>query len=159
MGDRDTYNEQVIAEFRAQGGVVGGALADTRVLLLHHVGARSGLERVTPLVRWPAGETAVAVLASNFGAPRHPAWFYNLLGHPATIVEIGTEICTVHARVAVADERRLLLDRIMTATPSAALAVRNTGREIPVVVLDFVGNPMGASGQARRRAPNVDSER
>ena len=83
MGDRDTYDEQVIAEFRARGGVVRGALADTPMLLLRHVGVRSGLERVTPLVWWPAGENAVAVLASNFGAPRHPAWLYNLLGNPA----------------------------------------------------------------------------
>ena len=73
MGDRDSYNQQVIAEFRARHGVVGGPLGDTSMLLLHHVGVRSGLERVSPLVWWPAGATAVAVLASNYGAPRHPA--------------------------------------------------------------------------------------
>jgi deazaflavin-dependent oxidoreductase (nitroreductase family) len=139
MRDRDTYDEQVIAEFRAQGGVLRGELADTPMLLLHHVGVRSGLERVTPLVWWPAGDGAVAVLASNFGAPRHPAWFFNLLGHPAAIAEIGTETWTVHARVAIADERRVLLERITTATPSAAVAVRKAEREIPIVVLDVLG--------------------
>jgi deazaflavin-dependent oxidoreductase (nitroreductase family) len=157
MADRDTYDEQVIAEFRAQGSVVRGAFADTPLLLLHHVGVRSGLERVTPLVWWPAGETAVAVLASNFGAAQHPAWFSNLLGNPATIAEIGADTWTVHARVAVADERRLLLERIMTATPSAASAVRKADREIPVLVLDLVGKPdnrvgSGASSRAETRS-------
>jgi deazaflavin-dependent oxidoreductase (nitroreductase family) len=137
--DRDSYDEQVIAAFRAGGGVVRGALVKTPLLLLHHVGVRSGRERVTPLAWWPAGETAVAVLASNFGASRHPAWYYNLLASPTTIAEIGTETWRVRARVAVANERRVLLERIKTATPSAAAAVRNTRREIPVVVLDLLG--------------------
>jgi deazaflavin-dependent oxidoreductase (nitroreductase family) len=140
VGDPDSYNQQVIAEFRARHGVVGGGLADSSMLLLHHVGVRSGLERISPLVWWPAGETAVAVLASNYGALRHPAWYHNLLANPTTIAEIGAEKWRVHARVAVADERGLLLDRIMTATPSAAAAVRNTQRQIPVVVLDLLGS-------------------
>jgi deazaflavin-dependent oxidoreductase (nitroreductase family) len=138
VGDRDSYNQHVIAEFRAGHGVAGGVLADTGVLLLHHVGARSGLDRVSPLAWWPAGATAVAVLASNYGAPAHPAWYHNLLANPTTIAEIRAETWRVHARVAVANERRQLLDRIMTATPSAAAAVGNTQREIPVVVLDLL---------------------
>jgi deazaflavin-dependent oxidoreductase (nitroreductase family) len=135
VGNRESYDQQIITEFRATGGVVTGALAGTPMLLLHHVGARSGIERVTPLVWWTAGKTAVAVLASNFGAPRHPAWYHNLLANPTTIAEMGTETWRVHARVTVANERRLLLGRIMTATPSAAAAVGNTPREVPVVVL------------------------
>jgi deazaflavin-dependent oxidoreductase (nitroreductase family) len=139
MDDRDSYDQQVIAEFRSRRGTVNGALGAMRMLLLHHVGAISGTERVTPLAWWPAGETAVAVLASNYGAPRHPAWYHNLLANPTTIAEIGAESWRVHARVAVANERRLLLDRIGATTPSAAAAVRNTQREIPVVVLDLLG--------------------
>ncbi len=108
------------------------------MLLLHHTGVRSGLERISPLVWWPAGDTAVAVLASNYGALRHPAWYRNLLANPTTIVEIRAKTWRVHARVAVAGERQLLLDRIMATTPSAAAAVRNTQREIPVVVLDLL---------------------
>jgi deazaflavin-dependent oxidoreductase (nitroreductase family) len=121
----------------------GGALAKTPLLLLHHVGVRSGRERVTPLAWWSAGETAVAVLASNFGAPRHPSWYYNLLAKPMTIAEIRTETWRVHARVAVANERRQLLARIKAATASAAAAVRTTQREIPVVVLDLLGRLEG----------------
>ncbi|HEX4865065.1 MAG TPA: nitroreductase/quinone reductase family protein, partial [Acidimicrobiales bacterium] len=91
----------------------------------------------TPRPWWLASKpTAVAVLASNYGAAQHPAWYRNLVANPTTIAEIRGETWKVHARVAVADERRRLLDRIMAATPSAAAAVRNTEREIPVVVLD-----------------------
>jgi deazaflavin-dependent oxidoreductase (nitroreductase family) len=138
MGKRDAYNQQVIGEFRAHGGVLKGELADANTLLLHHVGARSALERVAPLVWWPAGDNAVAVLASNFGATRHPAWYHSLLANPTTVAEIRREYWKVHARVAVADERRLLLGRITAASPSAAAAVRSTRREIPVVVLDLL---------------------
>jgi deazaflavin-dependent oxidoreductase (nitroreductase family) len=143
LEDGNAYDEQVMAEFRAQGGVSTGALAGTSMLLLHHVGKRSGIERVTPLAWWPAGETAVAVLASNFGALRNPAWYYNLLANPTTIAEIRIESWRVHARVAAANGR--LLARIMTATPSAAAAVRNAQREIPIVVLDLLGR-LNASG-------------
>ena len=138
VGNRDSYNQDVIAEFRARRGVLPGPLADAPILLLHHIGARSGLERVTPLVWWPAGENEIAVLASNYGAPRNPAWYHNLLANPTTIAEIRAETWKVHARVVVADERRLLLGHIMAATPSAASAVGNTEREIPVVVLDLL---------------------
>ena len=137
-GDRDSYDEQVIAQFRASDGVVGGALAKTPLLLLHHFGLRSGRERVTPLAWWSAGEAAVSVLASNYGAPRHPAWYYNLLANPTTIAEIGTHTWRVRARLAVADERSQLLELIKSANPSAAATVRNTQREIPVVVLDLL---------------------
>jgi deazaflavin-dependent oxidoreductase (nitroreductase family) len=69
----DSYNQRVIEAFRANGGVVEPALD---LLLLHHVGARSGRERVTPLAYWRVDDTSVAVLASNRGAPKHPDWYH-----------------------------------------------------------------------------------
>jgi deazaflavin-dependent oxidoreductase (nitroreductase family) len=105
----DSYNREVIAEFRARHGTVGGALAGTRMLLLHHRGAKSGAERVTPLAWWPAGDSAVAVLASNFGASRHSGWYQNLVANPDTTVEIGRDTWRARARVADAEERRVLL--------------------------------------------------
>ena len=145
MGERGSRDQQVIAEFRARGGVLRGALAGTRMLLLHHVGSTTGIERVTPLAWWPAGENAAAVLASNFGAARHPAWYYNLLANPTAIAEIRSETWRVRARVVVANERRLLLGRIIAAAPSVGAAVSNTQREIPVVVLDLLGR-LGQEG-------------
>jgi deazaflavin-dependent oxidoreductase (nitroreductase family) len=98
---------------------------------------------VTPLAWWSAGEAAVAVLASNFGASRHPAWYCNLLATPTTVAEIGYDAWRVHARVAVANERSRLLARVEAATPSAAIAIRNTQREIPVVVLVLLERLVG----------------
>jgi deazaflavin-dependent oxidoreductase (nitroreductase family) len=136
-GDRDSYDEQVIAKLRARDVWRAGA-RDDPLLLLHHAGVRSGRERVTPLAWWSAGESAVAVLASNYGATRHPAWYYNLVAKPTTIAEIRSETGRLHARVAVTNKRRQLLIRINTATPSAAAALNKTQREIPVVVLDLL---------------------
>jgi len=134
----DSYNCEVIEEFRARHGIVGGALAGTRMLPLHHRGAKSGTEWVTPLAWWPAGDSAVAVLASNFGAPRHPGWYHNLVANPDTTVEIGRDTWQARARVANPDERRVLLGRITGETPSVTAAIRNTSREIPLVVVQLL---------------------
>jgi deazaflavin-dependent oxidoreductase (nitroreductase family) len=70
------------------------------ILQLHHVGAKSGSKRVTPLAYWPASDTSVAVLASNYGAARHPGWYHNLIALPSAVVEIDGDWWTVTARVA-----------------------------------------------------------
>lgn len=114
----DTFDEQVISEFRARGGVVSG-LQDLSLLLLHHFGAKSGSERVTPLAFWSVSDNAVAVLASNRGAPRHPDWYYNLVAHPTTTVEIGAEVWSVRARVAAPEERRKMTDRLVAELGAA----------------------------------------
>ena len=134
----ESHDDEVTEEFRARHGAVGGPLAGTRLLLLHHRGAKSGVERVTPLAWWPAGDGAVAVLASNFGAPRHPGWYRNLVANPDTTVEIGKATRQARARVANPDERRVLLGRITAEAPSVTAAIRNTSREIPLVVLQLV---------------------
>lgn len=106
----DTFDTQVISEFHTRGEVVSG-LQDMSLLLLHHFGAKSGTERVTPLAFWAVSENAVVVLASNRGAPRHPDWYYNLVAHPTTTAEIGTETRSVRARVAAPKERHKITDR------------------------------------------------
>jgi deazaflavin-dependent oxidoreductase (nitroreductase family) len=115
------------------------------LLLSHHVGAKSGSERVTPLAYWPVTDNAVVVLASNRGAPRHPDWYYNLVANPTTTAEIGAETWTVRARVAAPEERRALIDRLMAETQSVAAAVGHTSREIPVVILDLLARRDQAS--------------
>jgi deazaflavin-dependent oxidoreductase (nitroreductase family) len=89
-----------------------------------------------PLLYWPAIGAGVAVLASNFGADRHPAWYTNLLAHPITTVEIGRETWKVRARVATSDERVELLAQMKETTPGVAQAVHRTARSIPVVFLE-----------------------
>jgi deazaflavin-dependent oxidoreductase (nitroreductase family) len=132
------YDQEVIAEFRARGGSVAGRLGGLSLLLLHHVGAKSGAERVTPLAYWRIGNGAVAVLASNYGAPRHPGWYHNLLAHPTTTAEIGADTWSVRARVAPSDERRRLIAEIAARTPSVAATVKAAQRPIPVVILDLL---------------------
>jgi deazaflavin-dependent oxidoreductase (nitroreductase family) len=78
VAEIDSYNRQGVAAIRAGRGELQGL----PLLLLHHVGAKSGLERVTPLVYWRLTDKSLVVLASNFGALRHPDWFYNLVANP-----------------------------------------------------------------------------
>jgi deazaflavin-dependent oxidoreductase (nitroreductase family) len=152
MAPTDPYDEEVIAEFRARGGIVAGRLAGLSLLLLHHVGAKSGAERVTPLAYWRIGHGALAVLASNYGAPRNPGWYHNLVAHPTTAAEIGADTWAVRARVAPPDERRRLIAGTAARTPSVAATIRTTRRPIPVVILDLIeqvpkARPRGAHGR------------
>lgn len=74
----------------------------------------------------------------NYGAPRHPAWFHNLLANPAATAEIEGATWRVHARVTAPEERAELLNRTMTESPGVTAALGRTSREIPVVVLDLI---------------------
>ena len=129
----DSYNQRVIEAFRANGGVDPGL----DLLLLRHVGARSGRERITPLAYWRVDDTTVAVLASNRGAPKHPDWYHNLVANPDAKAEIGTETFVARARVAAPNERSTLVRRIVEETPSVSGALNRTSREIPLAILDL----------------------
>jgi deazaflavin-dependent oxidoreductase (nitroreductase family) len=150
MSRPDPLDQQVIAEFRARGGIVG-AMSNLSLLLLRHVGAKSGRERVTPLAYWPVGAVSVAVLASNRGAPTHPHWYHNLIANPMTTAEIGAETWAVHARVADAERRRMLTNAITAQSPSVAAAVKHAPREIPVVILELLEKREPAPRHERAR--------
>lgn len=136
MSEADDRNGRVIEEFRAHGGRVGGPFAGMPLLLLHHRGARSGRERVNPLV-YQRVDDALAVFASKGGAPTHPDWYHNLRAHPEASVEVGTESYAVLARVATGAERERIWAAQKAAHPSfAAYEARAGGRRIPVVVLE-----------------------
>src|SRR5829696_2489965 len=122
------------AIYRATGGRLLGSFDGNPVLLLHHVGRRSGEERVTPLLYLPDGDDVV-IVGSMGGTPKHPAWFHNLTARPDTEVELGRERRRVRARVAGADERAALWPRLVERYPAFAAYQARTEREIPVVVL------------------------
>jgi F420H(2)-dependent quinone reductase len=124
-----------IALYRRTGGRVGGSFDGAPALLLHHVGRRSGEERVTPLIFLRDGEDLV-VVASMGGIPKHPAWFHNLRAAPETVVELGRERREVRARVAGAEEKARLWPRLVDMYPAYAAYQRRTERDIPVVVLE-----------------------
>lgn len=130
------WNKGIIEEFRANGGKVGGNFEGKPLLLLHHVGARTGTDRVSPLI-YQTVDNGFAVFASKGGADHHPGWFHNLKTNPETSVEVGTEVIDVRARVAAGDEH----DRIWTKQKQDfsffADYERKTARDmIPVVVLE-----------------------
>src|SRR5437763_1941419 len=97
MADGDDFNGKIISEFRANGGNVGGFFEGQPMLLLHHNGAKTGAERVNPLVYQQVG-SSYAVFGSAGGQPRDPQWFRNLIAHPDVTAEIGTSTVRARAR-------------------------------------------------------------
>ncbi|MFG1608217.1 nitroreductase family deazaflavin-dependent oxidoreductase [Actinoplanes sp. NPDC049265] len=130
----EELNVRVIAEFRANGGQVSGWLADSDLLLLHHRGARSGVERVSPL-GYLRHEGALLVVASLGGAPVNPAWFHNIQANPDVTIEIGGETAAMTASVVSADERAVLWPLITARYPGQAEYQTKTTRILPVVRL------------------------
>jgi deazaflavin-dependent oxidoreductase (nitroreductase family) len=123
--------------YRRTGGRLGHTIPGVpgKMLLLDHVGAKSGVERTSPLLYVEDGADVV-VVASKGGFPKHPAWYHNLLANPDTTVQIGSELRPVHARVATAEERpRLWAMAVEAYHGYEDYAARSKGREIPLVIL------------------------
>lgn len=124
------------ALYRATGGRVGRRLPGLpSLLLLDHVGAKSGKLRTTPLVYMPDGDRML-VVASKGGHPHNPGWLHNLRGHPETEVQIGRERIKVRAREADADERERLWPKAAEYNPHWGRYRQRTSREIPLVLLE-----------------------
>lgn len=131
---REEYNTRLIGEFRANGGHVGGIWEGTPLLLLRHTGAKSGAGHTTPLA-YLNSDAGYLIWAANGGAPKNPAWYWNLKAHPATSIEVGTETVDVVAEEVTGDERERLLAKAGERYPSLAEMARNTERVIPLMVL------------------------
>jgi len=130
---RDTdFNTKTIEEFRANGGHVGGLLAGTTMVLVHYIGARSGIERVSPLACSPQGDGRFAIVASNGGSPTHPDWCYNLRTNPRIDVELGTETFTVLAQELDDIARAELWPKLVAESPAVGEFQTRTTRRIPV---------------------------
>ncbi len=137
MADEPNFNEGVIAEFRANGGKVGGYFKDSPVLLLTTTGAKSGEARLSPLV-YTTDAGRIVIVASNGGSDRHPSWFYNIIANPLTTVEVGDETYQANAVVTDPAERRRLFDLHAERFPGFKDYEKGTDREIPVIVLDRI---------------------
>jgi deazaflavin-dependent oxidoreductase (nitroreductase family) len=138
--DRRNWNQQVIEEFRANAGRVGGHFTGAPLLLLHHRGAKTGIERINPMM-YQKVEGGYAVFASKGGAPTNPDWYYNVVAHPETTIEVGTETIPVRARVAHGEERQRIWEKQKRDYPGFAEYERKTTRQIPVVILEPRGYP------------------
>ena len=131
-----SFNERVIDDFRAHDGqITSGPFTDRSLLLLTTKGAKSGVERTSPLAYSRDGDRLV-VIASKGGAPTNPAWYHNLRTHPDVTVELGPEKFRARAKVAGEGERRRLYDQHSARMPAFAEYEKKTTRKIPVVLLE-----------------------
>jgi len=128
------FNKHVIHDFRANDGKVDGVFEEGTMALLHHVGVRSGVERVNPLGYFTDGDR-IFVVASFGGSDVNPAWYHNLLANPRTTVEIGSEAIPVTARELTGVERDERFTKIAETMPMFADYQRKTARLIPVIEL------------------------
>lgn len=133
--DMNDFNQQIIEEFRANEGNVGGMFEGAPMLILHTTGRRSGQERLNPLVHQPLDD-GWAIFASKGGAPTHPDWYHNIVADSDVSIEVGTDTVDVTARVVEGDERDRIWETQKTNAPMfAEYEDKAEGRVIPVIVL------------------------
>jgi deazaflavin-dependent oxidoreductase (nitroreductase family) len=130
----EDFNGQVIEEFRANQGHVGGMFEHMPLVLVHHTGAKTGASRINPLAYMRDGDRYV-VFASKGGAPTNPDWYHNLKAHPETTIEVGTDKLEVVAAEAEGEERERLFNTIAERSPQFREYAEKAGRPIPVIVL------------------------
>jgi deazaflavin-dependent oxidoreductase (nitroreductase family) len=128
---------------------VGGRFEDYLLILIHHVGARTGTERVTPVSCFPQSDGRFVILASNGGAPTNPNWYYNLKARPEINVEFGTETFAVTVRELAGTEREELWAEVVSAESGVVQTQNRTTRTIPVLLLTRISRrPIGTGPTA-----------
>ena len=139
MTDVNDWNSRVIAEFRANGGKVGGQFEGAPVVLMHHIGRKSGKESVNPVMYLPdEGDAAtIYVFASKGGAPTHPDWYWNMTVAGTAPVEVGTETYAVSVREVTGQERDTIYAEQASRYPGFGEYEEKTAgiRTIPVLAL------------------------
>ncbi|MDZ7674524.1 MAG: nitroreductase family deazaflavin-dependent oxidoreductase [Acidimicrobiales bacterium] len=136
--DMNEWNKQVIAEFRENDGKVGGPFAGSPMVLIHHRGAKTGTERINPLMCQVDGDR-IFIFASKGGAPDNPDWYHNLMANPDTTIDFGTERdVPVQAVELTGDDREQVWERQKREWPQFAEYEANTDRTIPVLELQRV---------------------
>jgi deazaflavin-dependent oxidoreductase (nitroreductase family) len=131
----NAVNTAIIDEFRANEGRVGGPMAGATMILVHHIGAKSGIERVSPLACSPQGERRFAIVGSNGGSPTHPDWYYNLKANPRIEVEVGTQTFTVLAEELNDTARADLWPKLVAESPALGEFQTRATRQFPVFML------------------------
>jgi deazaflavin-dependent oxidoreductase (nitroreductase family) len=137
MADMTEINNNVITEFRENGGIVGGMFEGSPMILVHHIGAKSGVERIAPLV-YLAENDRLFIFASKGGADDNPDWYHNLVANPKVTVEVGTETFTVTASVLTGAERDEWYAKQVAKHANFGDYQQKTTRIIPVIELTRV---------------------
>jgi deazaflavin-dependent oxidoreductase (nitroreductase family) len=130
----DDWNAKIIREFRENGGKVGGNFAGAPLLLLHTTGAKTGEDRVHPMM-YMAGDHELYVFASFNGAPVNPAWYHNLVANPHVELEVGSERYAATATPLIGAKRDKIFAEQARRYPGFAEYEAKTTRTIPVVAL------------------------
>jgi deazaflavin-dependent oxidoreductase (nitroreductase family) len=128
------FNQQIISEFRANEGKVGGGFSGAPMVLLTTVGAKSAKRHTTPLVYLPEGDR-LFIFASFAGAAANPAWYHNILANPRVSIEVGPDTYDADAIVLDGDERDRVFAAQVSAMPGFAGYQAKTTRVIPVIEL------------------------
>jgi deazaflavin-dependent oxidoreductase (nitroreductase family) len=137
MPDMNDWNRQLIEEFRANGGKVGGMWEGRPLLLLTTTGAKSGQRRTNPVMYNRDGDRLL-VFASKGGAPTSPDWYHNLVAHPEVTVEVGNEKYDAIATPITGEERDRLYAQWAEMYPQFGEYQQKTTRKIPVVALELL---------------------
>jgi deazaflavin-dependent oxidoreductase (nitroreductase family) len=144
------FDRRTVEEFRANGGRVGGVLEGAPLVLIHHIGARSGTAHVTPLAYSAQGDDCIAIIASNGGSQKHPAWYHNLKANPVVTVEIGTRRFTATAEEQTGTARTELWSKLVAEFPHVATFAARTERTIPLFLLRIRADGPHSSSATRR---------
>ena len=128
-------NADIVAEFRANDGRVGGQFEGSPLILIHHIGVISGTEYVTPVGCFPQWDLRFAVIASNGGARMSPSWYYNLKAHPEIMVEFGREVFAVVVTELEGRERANVWANAVITAPQLEEYQAMITRTIPVLML------------------------
>jgi deazaflavin-dependent oxidoreductase (nitroreductase family) len=134
----DEWNQGIINEFRANEGRVGGQFEGAPMILIHHIGAKSGTERVAPLVYFRQDDGSLVIIASKGGAPTNPDWYHNVKANPKFTVDVGTESFPVRAEEVSGPERDEIWTRVVAERPGFGEYQAKTTRTIPVLRLTRV---------------------
>ena len=136
VDEMKAFNQQIIDEFRAAEGKVGGHFEGQMMAVVTTTGAKSGEKRTNPLVAGRNSDDHLYVIASAAGSPRHPAWYHNVLANPTVDVEVGTESFEATARSADEPERTELYAAMVARMPQFDEYQEGNPRTIPVVILE-----------------------
>lgn len=133
----DLFGDEHVRRYLETGGEVGHEWNGATALILWTTGARSGRQRVNPLIYGQDGANVV-VVASQGGAPAHPGWYHNLVAHPEAEVQVLADRYPVRARTAEGADRERLWQLMTAVWPNYDEYIRRTTRVIPVVVLERI---------------------
>jgi deazaflavin-dependent oxidoreductase (nitroreductase family) len=132
--DTSLLNDEHVRRYQETDGEVGYEWNGVPILLLDHVGAKTGAKRTSALI-FAVDQADYLIVASMGGAPRHPSWYHNLLAHPQTTIQVKDQRIPVTARIATEQEKPRLWDIVTRTWPNYDLYQSRTDRHIPVVVL------------------------